>query len=82
MTYCTIYLSLFSVDLNVIKEMIAMSHHLLKNIPYIEDMQAIIVVGASGYVVSNAFLESTVGLDFEPIFPPVARPQVVSGSIS
>ena len=75
MTYCTIYLSLFSVDLNVIKEMIAMSHHLLKNIPYIEDMQTIIAVGASGYVVSNAFLKAQ--LDFEPIFP-----QVVSGSIS
>ena len=58
MTYCTIYFSLFSVDLNVNKEMTAMSHHLLKNIPNIGDMQTIIVVGASGYVVSNAFLKS------------------------
>ena len=29
-----------------------------KNIPNIGDMQTIIVVGASGYVVSNAFLKA------------------------
>ena len=60
--------------------MTAMSHHLLKNIPNIGDMQTVIVVGASGYVVSNAFLKAL--LDFEPVFPLVIRPKAVSGSIS